>query len=200
MKRVFDVATASCLLLLCVPFLLLTALAVRIAMGSPVLLRQIRPGLGGRPFAFLKFRSMTDARDDQGELLPDARRMTPFGAWLRRSSLDELPQLINVLRGDMSLVGPRPLLMEYLPLYSPRQAMRHRVRPGITGWAQINGRNALSWETRLEYDAWYVENHTFILDMKILFLTAAHLLRRRDISHAGHVTMPRFNGSNRDSS
>jgi lipopolysaccharide/colanic/teichoic acid biosynthesis glycosyltransferase len=197
-KRVLDVASALCLLLLCTPFLLLTALAVRIAMGSPILLRQIRPGLGGQPFAFLKFRSMTDARDDQGELLPDAQRMTPFGAWLRRSSLDELPQLINVLRGDMSLVGPRPLLMEYLPLYSLRQAMRHRVRPGITGWAQINGRNALSWEARFEYDAWYVENRTFMLDVKILFLTAARLFRRGDVSHAGHVTMPRFTGSNRD--
>lgn len=197
-KRIFDVVSALLILLLCAPLLLLTALAVQLAMGSPLLLRQTRPGLGGQPFAFLKFRSMTDARDDKGELLPDAQRMTPFGAWLRRSSLDELPQLINVLRGDMSLVGPRPLLMEYLPLYSPRQAMRHQVRPGITGWAQINGRNALSWEARLEQDAWYVENRTFLLDLKILFLTAARLFRRGDVSHAGHVSMPRFTGTNRD--
>jgi sugar transferase EpsL len=199
LKRGFDFLMAAVLLVLLSPVMLLTALAVRLAMGSPVLLRQIRPGLDGQPFAFLKFRSMTEDRDASGELLPDAQRMTPFGAWLRRSSLDELPQLINVLRGDMSLVGPRPLLMEYLPLYSPRQAMRHRVRPGITGWAQVNGRNALSWEVRFEQDAWYVEKRCFRLDLKILFLTAARLFRRDDVSHAGHVTMPRFTGSNRDS-
>ena len=200
MKRLLDAVTAFLLLMLCAPLMLLTALAVLVAMGSPVLIRQTRPGLNGVPFAFLKFRSMLEIRDASGELLPDAQRMTPFGTWLRRSSLDELPQLLNVLKGDMSLVGPRPLLMEYLPLYSPRQAMRHQVRPGITGWAQINGRNAISWETRLEYDAWYVENHSLLLDMKILLLTFARLFQRGDVNHAGHVTMPRFTGSKRDAS
>ncbi len=190
--------SALLLLILCAPLMLLTALAVRIGMGSPVLIRQIRPGLHARPFAFLKFRSMTEARNAAGELLPDAERMTPFGAWLRRSSLDELPQLFNVLKGDMSLVGPRPLLMEYLPLYTPRQAMRHRVRPGITGWAQVNGRNAISWESRFELDVWYVENRSLLLDLKILLLTGARLFRRGEVSHAGHVTMPRFTGSPRD--
>lgn len=195
MKRIFDAASALLLLTLCAPLLALTALSVRLAMGAPVLLRQIRPGLNGLPFTFLKFRSMTEARDAEGRLLPDALRLTSFGRWLRRSSLDELPQLINVLRGDMSLVGPRPLLMEYLPLYSPRQARRHEVRPGITGWAQVNGRNAISWEEKFEYDVWYVEHHSFALDMKILFMTLARLFRRADVSHGGHATMPRFTGS-----
>lgn len=172
-----------------------TAFSVHLAMGSPVLLRQTRPGLNGRPFTFLKFRSMTDARDGEGKLLPDERRLTAFGRWLRRSSLDELPQLINVLRGDMSLVGPRPLLMEYLPLYSARQARRHEVRPGITGWAQVNGRNAISWEEKFEYDVWYVEHQSFALDLRILFMTFARLFRRSDVSHGGHATMPRFSGS-----
>ena len=198
LKRLLDTVSALLLLILCAPLMLLTALAVRIGMGSPVLIRQTRPGLNARPFAFLKFRSMTEARNEAGELLPDAERMTPFGAWLRRSSLDELPQLFNVLKGDMSLVGPRPLLMEYLPLYTPRQAMRHRVRPGITGWAQVNGRNAISWESRFELDIWYVENRSLLLDLKILLLTGARLFRRGDVSHAGHVTMPRFTGSTRD--
>jgi sugar transferase EpsL len=198
LKRLLDTVSALLLLILCTPLMLLTALAVRIGMGSPVLIRQTRPGLNARPFAFLKFRSMTEARNEAGELLPDAERMTPFGAWLRRSSLDELPQLFNVLKGDMSLVGPRPLLMEYLPLYTPRQAMRHRVRPGITGWAQVNGRNAISWESRFELDVWYVENRSLLLDLKILLLTGARLFRRGDVSHAGHVTMPRFTGSTRD--
>lgn len=173
----------------------LTAISVRLLMGSPVLLRQVRPGLDGQPFTFVKFRSMTEALDAEGKLLPDEQRLTPFGIWLRRSSLDELPQLINVLCGDMSLVGPRPLLMEYLPLYSPRQARRHGVRPGITGWAQVNGRNAISWEEKFEYDVWYVEHQSFALDMKILFLTLARLFQRGDISYGGHVTMPRFTGS-----
>ncbi len=200
LKRLLDAVSALLLLFLCLPVMLLTALAVRIAMGSPVLIRQIRPGLHAKPFAFLKFRSMTEARNEAGELLPDADRMTPFGTWLRRSSLDELPQLINVLKGDMSLVGPRPLLMEYLPLYTPRQALRHQVRPGITGWAQINGRNAISWESRFELDVWYVENRSLLLDLKILMLTVARLFQRGDVSHAGHVTMPRFTGSKRNSS
>lgn len=194
-KRVFDLASSLLLLAICAPFLALTALSVRLAMGSPILLRQARPGLNGQPFTFLKFRSMTEACDADGRLLPDAQRLTPFGHWLRRSSLDELPQLINVLRGDMSLVGPRPLLMEYLPLYSPRQARRHEVRPGITGWAQVNGRNAISWEEKFEYDVWYVEHQSFALDMKILFMTLARLFQRADVSHGGHATMPRFTGS-----
>lgn len=175
----------------------LTALSVRLAMGSPILLRQARPGLNGQPFIFLKFRSMSEACDADGKLLPDAQRLTSFGRWLRRSSLDELPQLINVLRGDMSLVGPRPLLMEYLPLYSQRQARRHEARPGITGWAQVNGRNAISWEEKFEYDVWYVEHQSLLLDMKILFMTFARLFHRDDVSHGGHATMPRFTGSGR---
>ena len=194
-KRVFDIASSLLLLAICAPFLALTALSVRLVNGSPILLRQVRPGLHGQPFTFLKFRSMTEARDAEGRLLPDAQRLTPFGHWLRRSSLDELPQLINVLRGDMSLVGPRPLLMEYLPLYSPRQARRHEVRPGITGWAQVNGRNAISWEEKFEYDVWYVEHQSFVLDLKILFMTFARLFQRADVSHGGHATMPRFTGS-----
>jgi len=194
-KRVFDIASSLLLLAICAPFLALTALSVRLVNGSPILLRQVRPGLHGQPFTFLKFRSMTEARDAEGRLLPDAQRLTRFGHWLRRSSLDELPQLINVLRGDMSLVGPRPLLMEYLPLYSPRQARRHEVRPGITGWAQVNGRNAISWEEKFEYDVWYVEHQSFVLDLKILFMTFARLFQRADVSHGGHATMPRFTGS-----
>lgn len=175
--------------------MVLTALAVRLAMGSPILLRQVRPGLCGQPFTFLKFRSMTEACDADGKLLPDAQRLSPFGSWLRRSSLDELPQLFNVLRGDMSLVGPRPLLMEYLSLYSPRQSRRHEVRPGITGWAQVNGRNAISWEEKFELDVWYVEHQSLMLDLKILFITLARLFQHADVSHGGHVSMPRFTGS-----
>ncbi len=194
MKRLLDLIAALVLLMMLSPLMLLTTLAVRMAMGSPVLLQQIRPGLFGRPFVFLKFRSMTEARDTNGALLPDAQRLTPFGRWLRKSSLDELPQLINVLKGDMSLVGPRPLLMEYLPLYTPRQARRHEVRPGITGWAQVNGRNALSWEEKFELDVWYVENRSLWLDMKILCLTLLRLFDRRGISHGDHVTMPKFTG------
>lgn len=198
MKRLFDIALSLFFLAVCVPLMVLTALAVRLAMGSPVLLRQIRPGLNGLPFTFLKFRSMADACDAEGNLLPDEQRLTPFGRWLRRSSLDELPQLINVLRGDMSLVGPRPLLMEYLPLYSARQARRHEVRPGITGWAQVNGRNAISWEEKFEYDVWYVEHQSFALDMRILFMTLARLFQHSDVSHGGHATMPRFSGSGKN--
>lgn len=195
MKRLFDIVLSLVLLTLCAPLLALTALAVRVAMGSPVLLRQIRPGLNSRPFTFLKFRSMTNACDVEGKLLTDEQRLTRFGNWLRRSSLDEIPQLINVLRGDMSLVGPRPLLMEYLTLYSTRQARRHEVRPGITGWAQVNGRNAISWEDKFEYDVWYVEHQSFAFDLRILFMTLGRLFRHNDISHSGHATMPRFSGS-----
>lgn len=194
-KRVFDIASSLFLLAICAPLMALTALSVRLALGPSILLRQVRPGLNGLPFTFLKFRSMSEACDANGKLLPDAQRLIPFGRWLRRSSLDELPQLINVLRGDMSLVGPRPLLMEYLPLYSSRQARRHEVRPGITGWAQVNGRNAILWEEKFEYDVWYVEHQSFALDMKILVMTFACLFLRDDVSHGEHATMPRFTGS-----
>ncbi|MDP2030650.1 MAG: sugar transferase [Thiobacillus sp.] len=195
MKRVFDIVSSLLFLAICAPLMVLTALAVRLAMGSPILLRQVRPGRCGQPFTFLKFRSMTEACDADGKLLPDAQRLSPFGSWLRRSSLDELPQLFNVLRGDMSLVGPRPLLMEYLSLYSPRQSRRHEVRPGITGWAQVNGRNAISWEEKFELDVWYVEHQSLMLDLKILFITLARLFQHADVSHGGHVSMPRFTGS-----
>ncbi len=182
------------LLLFGIPLLLL-ALLVRVKLGSPVLFRQERPGLGGRIFPILKFRTMTDARDASGELLPDAVRLTPFGRFLRATSLDELPELLNVLRGNMSLVGPRPLLTRYLPLYSERQARRHDVLPGITGWAQVNGRNALSWEEKFEYDVYYVENVSLALDLKILWMTLTAVFRRSDISAPGHATMPEFQGT-----
>jgi lipopolysaccharide/colanic/teichoic acid biosynthesis glycosyltransferase len=194
-KRFFDVLVAVSGLLVLWPVLALVALAVRLMLGSPILFRQTRPGLHGIPFELLKFRTMRNVSEGQAITLSDEQRLTRFGALLRHASLDELPQLINVLRGDMSLVGPRPLLMEYLPLYSPRQARRHQVRPGITGWAQVNGRNAISWEEKFEHDVWYVDNQSFGLDMKILFMTLAHLFQRKDISHAGHATMPRFTGS-----
>jgi sugar transferase EpsL len=181
-KRLFDILVAASLLLLTLPLMLATALAVRLAMGKPVLLRQTRPGRGGIPFLFYKFRTMTEDRDGSGCLLPDERRLTPFGRWLRGTSLDELPQLVNVLKGDMSLVGPRPLLMEYIPLYSPQQARRHEVRPGITGWAQVNGRNALSWEDRFRLDVWYVDHQTLLLDVRILMLTVLRIFQARDIA------------------
>jgi lipopolysaccharide/colanic/teichoic acid biosynthesis glycosyltransferase len=197
-KRIFDVAaSASALIVLGLP-LLLIGLVVRMKLGSPVLFRQQRPGLHGRPFTMLKFRTMTDARDAFGNLLPDAERLTLFGRWLRSTSLDELPELINVLRGDMSLVGPRPLLMEYLPLYSAEQARRHEVRPGITGWAQINGRNALRWEEKFALDVWYVDNWSLGLDLRILALTVLRVVRRDGISAQGEATMPKFQGSRAD--
>jgi lipopolysaccharide/colanic/teichoic acid biosynthesis glycosyltransferase len=177
------------------PIILLLVVLVRIKIGSPVLFSQERPGLMGKPFKMIKFRSMTNACDSYGNLLPDAERLTRFGKFLRASSLDELPGLWNVLKGDMSLVGPRPLLMEYLPLYSPEQYRRHEVRPGLTGWAQVNGRNALSWEEKFTLDAWYVDNHSFWLDIKILFLTVKKVLGRDGISADGHVTMEKFKGS-----
>lgn len=177
------------------PVLLCVALLARRRLGSPVLFRQTRPGKEGRPFEMLKFRTMTNARDSQGQLLPDADRMTPFGHFLRSSSLDELPELWNVLKGDMSLVGPRPLLMEYLPLYSAEQARRHEVRPGLTGWAQINGRNALSWEEKFALDVWYVDNRSLWLDIKIILLTIVSVLKRSGISAEGEATMPRFSGT-----
>ena len=194
-KRLFDLLTAAFLLLAISPLFALLALAVRVRIGSPILFRQTRPGLRGRPFDMLKFRSMTEERDSAGQLLPDARRLTTLGLFLRRTSLDELPELWCVLVGDMSVVGPRPLLMEYLALYSAEQARRHEVRPGITGWAQVNGRNTRSWEEKFTMDIWYVDNQSFLLDLRILALTARTLLRRDGISAPGDATMPRFTGS-----
>ncbi|MGF6348653.1 sugar transferase [Variovorax sp. W2I14] len=195
MKRFFDIVLACvALLLLGIPLLFLTW-QVRRKLGSPAFFRQTRPGMQGRPFNMVKFRTMTDARGADGALLPDADRLTPFGRFLRASSLDELPELWNVLKGDMSLVGPRPLLMDYLPLYSTEQSRRHEVRPGITGWAQINGRNALSWDEKFKLDVWYVDNRSLWLDIKILWLTVRKVLVRDGISAAGEATMPRFVGS-----
>jgi len=194
LKRLLDIIGAGVGLLLCAPVLGIVAWRVRRQMGSPVLFRQIRPGLRGRPFRMIKFRTMRDATDAQGAALPDAERLTPLGRFLRNSSLDELPGLWNVLRGEMSLVGPRPLLMEYLPLYSPQQARRHEVRPGVTGWAQINGRNALSWDEKFALDVWYVDNRSLWLDLKIIGLTIAKVVRRDGISAAGEATMPKFEG------
>jgi sugar transferase EpsL len=191
-KRVIDLLGAGAGLIALAPVLLLIALAVRRSLGSPVLFRQIRPGRHGRPFALLKFRTMTEGRDAAGQPLPDEERLTRLGNWLRSTSLDELPELINVLRGDMSLVGPRPLLPEYLPHYSAEQARRHEVRPGITGWAAVQGRNALSWERRLALDVWYVDNWSLLLDLKILLMTVVKVLKREGISAEGHATMPRF--------
>jgi lipopolysaccharide/colanic/teichoic acid biosynthesis glycosyltransferase len=194
-KRWFDIVLSTVGLLLLLPVIMVVAWLAHRHLGSPVLFRQVRPGLGGKPFQLVKFRTMLDARDANGELLADAERMTAFGRFLRASSLDELPELWNVLKGDMSLVGPRPLLMEYLPLFSPEQARRHEVRPGITGWAQINGRNALAWEDRFKLDVWYVDNRTLLLDLRILALTLWKVFRREGISGEGEVTMSRFSGS-----
>lgn len=195
MKRSFDIVVATGLLLLmALPVLLLAAL-VRYKLGGPVLFRQVRPGLHGQPFTMVKFRTMTDERSADGELLPDGQRLTAFGRFLRASSLDELPELWNVFSGEMSLVGPRPLLMEYLPLYSPEQVRRHDVRPGITGWAQVNGRNALSWEERFKLDVWYVDNRSLWLDLRILWLTVRKVIVREGISAQGEATMTRFTGN-----
>lgn len=196
-KRSFDLLIALVLLIGLSPLLALLALAVRWKLGRPVLFAQTRPGLHGLPFEFYKYRTMTDARNAAGGLLPDAARLTPLGELMRKLSFDELPQLVNVLKGDMSLVGPRPLLMEYLPLYSERQARRHAVRPGITGWAQVNGRNALDWEERFELDLWYVEHHSFWLDLRIIAMTAWRMLRPQGIAQPGHRTMTKFTGSQR---
>lgn len=197
MKRLFDFVVALAGIFLLWPMLLLLALLVRIKLGSPVVFKQQRPGLHGEPFYIYKFRSMTDTRGATGELLPDAERLTPFGQFLRRFSLDELPQLYNVLRGDISLVGPRALLMEYRPLYSPEQARRHDVKPGITGWAQVNGRNAISWEEKFEYDVWYVDHRSFLLDLKILWRTLLKVVCSEGVSQSGHATMEKFRGSSK---
>lgn len=195
MKRMFDIIAAALGLILLSPIMAWVAWKVRRNLGTPVLFRQTRPGLHGKPFQMIKFRTMRDATDSQGRPLPDAERLTPFGQWLRGTSLDELPELWNVLKGEMSLVGPRPLLMEYLPLYNERQRCRHEVRPGVTGWAQINGRNAISWEQKFELDAWYVENRSFWLDVKILWLTVRKVLIRDGISAEGEATMEKFRGN-----
>ena len=195
MKRLFDVVVSACALLVLTLPLLVVIWMVRRKLGSPVFFTQVRPGMHGKPFKMVKFRSMTSERGTDGELLPDAVRLTPFGRFLRSTSLDELPELWNVLKGDMSLVGPRPLLMEYLPLYSPEQARRHEVRPGITGWAQVNGRNAISWEDKFKLDVWYVDHCSLWLDIKILWLTVKKVLVREGISAAGEATMGKFTGS-----
>lgn len=193
-KRLFDIVTSLCGLLLLAPVIAIVAWQIRRKLGSPVLFRQVRPGLNGRPFEMVKFRTMRDAVDAAGKPLPDSARMTPFGSFLRSSSLDELPELWNVLKGDMSLVGPRPLLMEYLPLYSTEQYRRHEARPGVTGWAQINGRNALSWDEKFKLDVWYVDNRSLWLDLKIIFLTIKKVLVRDGISADGEATMAKFTG------
>ncbi len=194
LKRIFDPILALVGLVVLSPLLLAIALLVRWRIGSPVLFRQERPGRMVVPFTILKFRTMTDARDETGEPLPDQMRMTTFGHWLRKTSLDELPELINVLRGEMGFVGPRPLLTRYLGLYSPGQMRRHEVKPGITGWAQVNGRNAIAWETKFALDVWYVDHVSPWLDLKILVMTVAHVFWRRGINHDGYATMPEFLG------
>lgn len=196
LKRVMDAFISSLLMLILSPLILITALLVRATMGSPVLFRQVRPGHRGELFELLKFRTMATAiTDERGRTPPDELRLTRAGRFLRRYSLDELPQLWNVLRGDMSLVGPRPLLIEYLPLYSPEQARRHDVRPGITGWAQVNGRNDQSWEERFRLDVWYADHRSFWLDLKILWLTLLKVLRSEGVNRPGYATMPRFTGN-----
>jgi sugar transferase EpsL len=194
-KRLFDLLLAVPTLIVLSPLLTVLALLVRVNLGAPVLFRQTRPGLHGKPFTLYKFRTMTDARDAQGNLLPDAARLTPFGRFLRATSLDELPELWNVLKGDMSLVGPRPLLMQYLDRYTPEQARRHEVRPGITGWAQVNGRNALSWDEKFRLDVWYVDNMSLWLDLRIVALTVWKILKREGISQPGQATMEEFMGN-----
>ncbi len=194
LKRLFDIVVALIAVVIFFPLMLFVALGVRIFLGAPILFTQMRPGISCTPIHIYKFRTMTSACDNAGNLLPDDIRLTKFGIFLRKTSLDELPQLFNVLKGDLSLVGPRPLLMEYLPLYSPRQARRHDVKPGITGWAQVNGRNAITWEEKFEFDIWYVENGNFFLDVKIIFMTLKKVILRSDISAQGTQTMPKFEG------
>lgn len=194
LKRWIDLVAASLLLVLLSPVLAAVALTIRARIGAPILFKQSRTGLGGRLFTIRKFRTMT-VRTEVGQPDDDARRLTPLGAFLRNTSLDELPELVNVLRGEMSLVGPRPLLPEYLPLYSPRQARRHETRPGITGWAQVNGRNALTWEARFELDVWYVDHQSLWLDLRIIGETVMTVLRREGIAHPSHATMERFRGT-----
>ncbi|WP_167469910.1 sugar transferase [Vibrio aquaticus] len=195
MKRLFDFFASLCGLMVLVPVIALVAWKIRNNLGSPVLFRQTRPGLDGKPFEMVKFRTMKDAVDKDGVPLPDSERMTSFGVKLRNTSLDELPELWNVLKGDMSLVGPRPLLMQYLPLYNEEQARRHEAKPGVTGWAQINGRNAISWDDKFKLDVWYVDNRTFWLDIKIIFLTIKKVFVKEGISADNHVTIEPFKGN-----
>ena len=196
MKRVFDIVSSILALLVLSPVLLVLSFLIYIYIGRPVIFQQLRTGLNGQLFKIYKFRTMTNATDENQELLSDSKRMTRFGGFLRSTSLDELPELWNVLRGDMSLVGPRPLLVEYLDLYTIEQARRHDVKPGLTGWAQVNGRNSLTWEEKFHYDIWYVENNSMLLDIKIIFLTVRQLFKQDDISSNGHVSMPKFKGTN----
>lgn len=195
-KRFCDIFVSACGLFLLLPVIILVSWQIRRKLGSPVLFRQIRPGLHRKPFEIIKFRTMREAVDAHGKPLPDAERLSSFGRFLRSTSLDELPELWNVLRGDMSLVGPRPLLMEYLPLYTPEQARRHEIKPGITGWAQIHGRNTLSWEEKFALDVWYVDHRSLWLDLKILVLTIKKVVVREGISAQGEATMPKFTGTN----
>ena len=197
MKRIFDLIVSFSTLLTLLPVLLMVAILVKVKLGSPILFIQVRPGLHGDLFDMMKFRTMLDLMDKRGNSLPDAQRMTSFGSFLRSASLDELPGLFNVLKGDMSLVGPRPLLVQYLPLYSDEQNRRHNVRPGITGWAQVNGRNTISWEQKFLFDAWYVDNQSFWLDMKILLLTVKKVFIREGVAAEGHVTTPFFEGNHK---
>ncbi|WP_017548155.1 sugar transferase [Salinicoccus carnicancri] len=194
-KRMFDLSTSSIGVAVVTPIIVGTAVVVKKKLGSPVLFKQVRPGLHGKPFELYKFRTMTDKKDENGELLPDSVRLTETGKFIRKYSLDELPQLINVVKGDISLVGPRPLLKEYMDLYDERQMKRHDVKPGITGWAQVNGRNAISWEEKFELDVWYVENQSFLLDMKILYMTLMKVIKSEDINQSGQATMEKFTGS-----
>lgn len=194
-KRIFDLLAATILLVIFAPVMAAVAVCVRLALGSPVLFRQSRPGLNGRAFVLLKFRSMRNAFDADGRLLPDGERLTAFGRLLRRTSLDELPELLNVLKGEMSLVGPRPLLMEYLPLYTAEQARRHEVKPGLTGWAQVNGRNAISWEQKFRLDVWYVDHASLWLDLRILWLTLSEVVRGGGITQSGVATAESFKGA-----
>lgn len=196
-KRFFDIAGSFCGLVLLMPVILLIGIHIWWKLGSPVIFGQVRPGENGRPFMMVKFRTMRNISDEDGNQLPDAERMTPFGTFLRSSSLDELPELWNVLKGDMSLVGPRPLLMEYLPLYSREQYRRHEVRPGVTGWAQVNGRNAISWEEKFKLDVWYLDNRSLWLDLKIIYMTVKKVLVRDGISAEGEATMSKFKGTGR---
>lgn len=199
MKRLFDFFVALILLIISSPLILLLALLVRWTLGSPVIFKQERAGQYGKSFTLYKFRSMTDERDDQGVLLSNEKRLTAFGMLLRKTSLDELPQLLNVLKGDLSLVGPRPLLVDYLELYNSEQARRNMVKPGITGWAQVNGRNSISWEEKFKLDVWYVENQSFKLDLKILYLTVLKVIKREDINPSGQVSVERFKGESKSS-
>ncbi|WP_316961267.1 sugar transferase [Staphylococcus agnetis] len=196
MKRTFDLLIASLIFMYSLPLFMFTSVLIRIFIGKGVLFKQVRPGKNGYPFKLYKFRTMTNAKSADGELLPDHLRMTKLGSIIRSSSIDELPQLVNVIKGDLSLVGPRPLLMEYLPLYNEEQRKRHDVKPGITGWAQINGRNTISWDQKFKLDVWYVENQSFKLDLYILYKTFLKVLQKKDISAKDHVTVEKFRGNN----